>query len=61
MLGLEMICPTRKKANCFCPVFDLSPPMPYNGTMKRLLPIGIQDFVKIREGGYYCGVINTLQ
>ena len=26
--------------------------MPYNVTMKRLLPIGIQDFVKIREGGY---------
>jgi len=26
--------------------------MPYNGTMKRLLPIGIQDFADIREGGY---------
>jgi len=26
--------------------------MPYNEAMKRLLPIGIQDFVGIREGGY---------
>jgi len=26
--------------------------MPYNEAMERLLPIGIQDFVKIREGGY---------
>ena len=26
--------------------------MPYNEAMKRLLPIGIQDFAKIREGGY---------
>ena len=26
--------------------------MPYNEAMKRLLPIGIQDFTGIREGGY---------
>ena len=26
--------------------------MTYNEAMKRLLPIGIQDFAKIREGGY---------
>jgi len=33
-------------------LFDPGPSVPYNGVMKRLLPIGIQDFVGIREGGY---------
>jgi len=27
--------------------------MPYNRNMKRLLPIGIQDFADIRERGFY--------
>jgi hypothetical protein len=30
-----------------------SPPLPrYTQVMKRRLPIGIQDFVSIREGGF---------
>jgi len=33
-------------------IFDLCFPMPYNKTMRRRLPIGIQDFAKIREGGH---------
>jgi len=32
--------------------FDLRLSIPYNKPMKRRLPIGIQDFAKIREGGY---------
>jgi len=38
--------------------FDPGPSMPYNESMERLLPIGIQDFADIRERGF-CYVDKT--